>query len=319
MAETLLLLSGRAASNPATRENGQVGEFLTDLKGRMLVKTEFLTDLNGRLLTAEEPLRDLPNTEGPTSAVQDTVAVEVFDAASIYAHPRNTGTATMTGGNFLFEGSLNSTDGVNGDWFTLQYKSNLGNTGQTISLSGLAAGAGYTGAYQVPTLGLKWIRVRCSSPTTAGSIATWTIARSRIPLEPDKATQAISGSVTVGGTPTVSVSSLPTGISLTRTSTASTNASLIKSAAGSLFELSLVNPTATAGWLKLYSKSTSPVPGTDVPVTVISMPANSALQMDFGAIGKRFSSGMGLAITGAQALLDTTNTVAGLQVTGTYT
>ena len=327
MAETLLLLSGRAASDPPIREDGQVGEFLTDLEGRMLVKTEFLTDSNGRMLVAEPALPVLTNVEGSLSLAQDMFSIEVLDSASMHAHPRNTGTATMTGGNFVFEGSLNSTDGVNGDWFALQYKTNLGNAGNSLSLTGISPGQGYTGAYQIPTLGVRWVRIRCTSQTTTGSIATWTVARSRISLEPDKATQAISGAVTVSGTPTVSVSgtppvsvsSLPTGIALSRVSTASTNAVLIKSTAGSLYELSIVNPTATAAWLKLYNKSTVAVPGTDTPIAVVSMPANSVLQMEFGSIGKRFSSGISLAITGAQALLDTTNAVAGVQVTGTYT
>lgn len=318
MAETLLLLSGRAASDPPIREDGQVGEFLTDLEGRMLVNTGFLTDSNGRMLVAEPALPVLTNVEGSLSLAQDMFSVEVLDAASMYAHPRNTGTATMTGGNFVFEGSLNSTDGVNGDWFSLQYKTNLGNAGNALSLTGLSAGQAYTGAYQIPTLGVRWVRIRCTAQTTTGSIATWTVARSRIPLEPDKATQAISGAVTISGTPGVSVGSLPTGIALSRLSTASTNAVLIKATAGSLYELSIVNPTATAAWLKLYNKATVAVPGTDTPISVVSMPANSALQMDFGTIGKRFSSGISLAITGAQALLDATNAVAGVQVTGTY-
>ena len=95
-------------------------------------------------------------------------------------------------------------------------------------------------------------------------------------------------------------------------------AASVKAAAGSLFELSLSNPTATAAYVKLYNKASAPTPASDVPVLTVPLPANSVVVQQFGALGKRFAAGIALGITGAIGKTDTTATVAGLQIHGTY-
>ena len=52
---------------------------------------------------------------------------------------------------------------------------------------------------------------------------------------------------------------------------------------------------------------------------VANAPANgNVLAWDGGAVGKRFATGIGLAITGAAVATDTTAFVAGMQISGTY-
>ena len=101
-------------------------------------------------------------------------------------------------------------------------------------------------------------------------------------------------------------------------STASTNASNQKSSAGNLFELSVSNPTATAAAVKLYNKATAPTVGTDVPILTIPIAAGAMVSLSFGELGKRFATGISMAITAAIAATDTASSVAGVQVHGTY-
>lgn len=108
------------------------------------------------------------------------------------------------------------------------------------------------------------------------------------------------------------------GTGFTVVTTASTNASNKKASAGNLFEITVSNPTATAAFLKLYNKATTPTVGTDVPILTLSIPANSAGVYAFGFLGKRFEIGISMAVTPLITVADTTNAVAGIQISGTY-
>lgn len=307
MAESLLLLSGRATGNPPTRESGQVGEFLTDLKGRLLV-------------SPPDPLPVLGIVTGQLVAGGSALPIEVLDSATIVAHVKNVSNTIISSGNFLFEGSLNSTDGINGDWFQIQAQLSTSQMVTSAALSNIAAWSPSDVAWYIPVKGLKWARVRTVIAITATSIAEWMLSRSRVPtdLGVSRDTQPVSGTVGLSGTPTVLVSSLPTGTMLNRTTTASTNAASVKTTAARLYELTLSNPTATPAWLKLYSKNTLPVPGTDTPFAIFPIPANSCEIKTFGPVGKYVLTGLGMAVTGAVGAMDTTNAVAGIVVTGTY-
>lgn len=125
-------------------------------------------------------------------------------------------------------------------------------------------------------------------------------------------------SATVSGTVTANQGTLATGTTISVTTAASTNASVQKATAGNLFEITASNPTATAAYLKLYNKATAPTVGTDVPVMTIPVAANSFVSYVPGGQGKRFTLGIGMAVTGAITAADTTASVAGVQVHGTY-
>lgn len=101
-------------------------------------------------------------------------------------------------------------------------------------------------------------------------------------------------------------------------SAATTNGASVKATAGNLFELSLFNVTAATVYLKLYNKASAPTVGTDVPIMTIPVAAGALWSAEFGRIGKRFSTGIALAITGAAAATDTTAVAAGAQLSASY-
>jgi len=93
-------------------------------------------------------------------------------------------------------------------------------------------------------------------------------------------------------------------------SLATTNAALIKASYGRMWALSAFNTTAADKFIKLFNKSTAPVPGTDTPVKTFRVPANGSVVWVPG-IGSAFNLGLGVAIVGAAADLDATAVAAG--------
>lgn len=202
----------------------------------------------------------------------------VTPAARIIAAPPPI-TGNHGNGAFSFEASIDSTDGTNGTWFAIQAVQSSANTIQTATGTvSLAAGAGLTYSYEASVNAYQYARIRCTTSVTASSIATWTIQRGSYATEPIPASQAHS--VTITGT---------------------SNA---------------VN--ATPAFVKLYSKASAPTVGTDVPVVTLQIAANTTVAYEFGPIGKRFSAGIGIAVTGAAPATDTTAFVAGMQISATY-
>jgi hypothetical protein len=125
--------------------------------------------------------------------------------------------------------------------------------------------------------------------------------------------QAIAARMVAGSTTAVTgiVTTTPNNPTTTNiNSAATTNATLVKNAAGNLYSLSASNIGAAARYLKLYNKATAPVPGTDTPVLTIKLPADSVTVLEWGAVGLRFATGIGLAITAGAADADVAAVVA---------
>ena len=252
-----------------------------------------------------------PETVGLTNTVGATLATDVSRASNVTLHLKNVGTATMSAGTFVFEASVDSTDGVNGTWFGIQAARTNSNTIETqLASPGAAAGAGLAWAYEASVNAYQWLRIRCTTAPTANAQAQWTIIRGAYATEPIPALQSH------GVTGTVSP---PTPSAYSAVTAASTNAAVVKSSAGTLFGVSLSNPTATACHVKFYNKTTAPVVGTDVPVLTIPVPANSSQQVPLGSLGLRFTSGIGIAVTAGIAATDTAAAVAGVQILTAHT
>lgn len=116
----------------------------------------------------------------------------------------------------------------------------------------------------------------------------------------------------MGGMTTISGTTLPATPTTTFTnSAASTNATLIKSSAGTLWSAVVSNVAASARYLKFFNMTTAPTVGTSVPVFAVLVPAGGTVVIEGGANGIRFSAGISLAITGAAGDLDTTAIAAG--------
>lgn len=271
-------------------------------------------DEEGRLKVASKTASFDP-VIGTATTVGNTIVVDVFRASNVVFHVKNTGTTTLSAGTFVFEASLDSTDGTNGTWFSVQAVRSNANTIETsIALSGMAANVGYAAAWEASVNAYRWFRLRCSVNVTTNAIASWMILRGSYATEPIPAAQ-VSGTQAVSGTVATTTAS---GTQYTVVTAASTNAAVIKSSAASLFEISISNPTATPAFVKLYNKTTAPTVGTDVPVLTVPAPANDVTTLMFGTLGKRFATGLGIAVTAAIAANDTAVAVAGIQIHGTY-
>lgn len=123
--------------------------------------------------------------------------------------------------------------------------------------------------------------------------------------------------VRINNTPNVNVANTPTVVANRPTPTmysvpsslGTTNYAVIKASAGTIFNISVFNNTATTKYLKLYNRTSATV-GTDIPIAIIPiLPGFNNIA--FGEIGYRFATGICIAITGNQVHTDTTVLVAG--------
>lgn len=115
------------------------------------------------------------------------------------------------------------------------------------------------------------------------------------------------GALWVASTPTTNG-----GLSMARVlSAATTNATLVKSSAGNLYGIWVSNMSTSKRCLKLYNMTTAPNVGTSVPVMTIAIPPTFCGDLNIGAHGISFTTGISLAITGAYTDADTTSVAAG--------
>ena len=104
-----------------------------------------------------------------------------------------------------------------------------------------------------------------------------------------------------------------------KSSTATTNETLIRGSAGSVFNIIVHNTHSGGGGgsaitLRFYDKATVPVVGTDVPMLIIHVQSNDSKEINFTS-GITFKNGIAYSITAGNSLLDTTPVSAdGVQV-----
>ena len=266
---------------------------------------QLLFDEIGRLKVGTQP-GSFPLVTGAITASAQTVFCDVSRASNVMIAMVAT---SLVGHNSTFEGSLDSTNGTDGNWFAIQV---IRSNANTIELTTGVLAATPVYAWEASVNGLSFIRVRATAHTSG--TATWKFQRGSYATEPIPASQ-ISGTQPVSG----SVTSTPvTGTTYNVVTTAAALAAAIKASAGVLYEMTFSNPTATAAYAKLYNKTTAPAPASDVPVHTIPIAANSQVSIQYGSIGKRFATGIAIGVTGAIGATDTTATVAGIQINGTY-
>lgn len=308
MAETDLILAAKATNLEPVMVDGEIGPMTLNLDGRLRV--------------ASKPGYFAPVT-GALTALGNTLVANVTDASNVMLHVKNTGSAAMAAGAFVFEGSVDSTDGSDGTWFALQAVRSDGNTIENgRAASSLAAGAGQGYAWELSVNAVRWFRVRCSTAVTASSIAMWTIIRGTYATEPIPGMQAHP--VTGSGTFTVAGSATTTpvvGTPFKALGLAAVTGAIIKASAGQLMELSLFNPTAATIFFKLYDKASAPAVASDsaLLLAVIEVPTLVSRNVEFGALGKRAGTGLGYALTAGAGNTDATApATAGLVISGTY-
>ena len=237
-------------------------------------------------------------------------SVDVSGASNVMVHFKNAGSVAIAGGICVFELSLDSTNGTDGTWFATQAIASNSNTILTsVNTGSLAVGAGFSHGIELSINGCNWFRVRVTfsiAPSNTG-VVQFSVQRASYATEPIPAAQ-ITGTQPISGTVTA-VTATPTTLAVS--STASTNATSVKGIASTLYAISATNTGASTVHLKLYNKATAPTVGTDVPVMTIPLAPNSSYIQELGAVGMRFTAGIGSALTGGIADNDTTAVAAG--------
>ena len=260
----------------------------------------------GRLKVAAMP-GDYAAVTGTITANGQTVVCDVTKASNVVLYC----TGTFGSVNCVFEASID-----NGTtWFGIQAVRSNANMVETTT-GNLSAPPVYS--WEISVNAYTSMRVRATAFATGAQ--TWRILPGAYATEPIPAIQphAISGTVTVSGTVTANQGTLTVGTNYNLVTAATTNAAVVKATAGSLYELSVANLTASTIYVKFYNKATAPTVGTDVPLVTIPVAANVTFMQPLGVIGKRFSAGIGIAVTGAAAAADATAVTAGAQVNATY-
>jgi len=270
----------------------------------------------GRLKVSAEPSAQEAIT-GNITANGQTVVMDTTRTSNITIHCFGTFNTV----NVAFEGSLNSTDGTNGNWFSVQAVRSNANTIETTT-GNLSAAPAY--AWELSVNGLSWFRVRATAFTSGAQ--SWRLQPAPYATEPIPAAQ-VSGTQPVSGTVTANIGtgSLAAGSNLigdigmqVRTtaaggdlihhmvSAATTNAANVKGSAGRLYGWSLSNNSASWRYVKLHNVNGVPTAGTGVVMT-IGIPPGGSVTRDF-ARGVGFTTGIGRTIVTGAADADTTAT-----------
>lgn len=168
-------LTVRQQSDAAnTSADGDYAHLLSDEEGRLKVSTKpaSFALMQGDLTTAS------------------SVSIDVSRCSNVVFHLKNTGTVTMTAGTFVFEASVDSTNGADGNWFGVQAIRSNSNTVETqTAVTSLAVNASPTNAWECSVNAYAWFRIRASVAPTASSIARWTMIRGSYATEPIPAVQ----------------------------------------------------------------------------------------------------------------------------------
>jgi hypothetical protein len=224
--------------------------------------------------------------------------------------------STGTGGTYIFEGS---NDGVNFVVIPVYNQSLAVRVPIITAITATASSVIYEGSCN-----FRYIRLRIATTITGGNIQAFG-AFVQQPL--GTVSQIVSNgtaanllvTATISGTPAVSLASTVLTTSTTlgyaafhkAVSAASTNATSVKNAAGTIGMLCCHNDNAGVDrYLKLYNKNSAPVVGTDIPVLTFVLPANDTFCVDIPTQGMRFTAGIAYAITSGYADNDTGNVVA---------
>ncbi len=170
-----------------------------------------------------------------------------------------------------------------------------------------------------------YLQIRARNGTTApASGTTWTIGMVRVEdyiaqqvditgtrMQSTGASLPVGviGTVPVSGTVAATVTAVTPTTTFTK-SDGTTNGTVIKSSAGTLWSVSVSNINAAIRYLKLYNSTTVTV-GTTTPILTIAIPAGGAVQFDGGCNGIRFATGICLGITTGAADNDTGAVAAG--------
>jgi len=310
-------LNGTVSNHDAVFVNGSPGQVVLAKRRDADTTSVADGDLNvlnmdeeGRLKVSTKPASYSP-TVGNVISASSTVFINTERFSNLMIHC----TGTFAGANCTFEGSLNSTNGVDGNWFGVQA---IRSNANTIETATGVLGAAPTYAWELSVNALKYFRIRATAWTSGTQVWTMipgTYATEPIPGNQASATQPVSGTVTAtvtAGTVNPVVPATPYFLN----SAATTNGNLIITGTSNVSSLYATNEGATAAYLKLYNKASAPTVGTDVPEMIIPIPpavsgVPGVANPNIGFHGYRFALGLGIAITRNAIFSDTVAIGAG--------
>jgi hypothetical protein len=199
-----------------------------------------------------------------------------------------------------------------------------------ISVHMTSVGAGFSLIGQVSNNGTSWVNAAAylnNGGISVGQfngtlIHTYTIASARF-FRVQQFTAQTSGTTTLAvyasqqATPKPFTSVVGTitpiaspglGMALYHTliSTASTNATSVKTSQGVIGSLILTNTAATWAYFKLINKASAPVPGTDLAILNIGVAPNSTLDCSTSFVGLRLTAGIAYYVSAGAPRNDNT-------------
>lgn len=265
----------------------------------------------GRLKVSAQPAF-YPLTTGNITSATSAVPLSVARISNVMVYV----SGTFAGVNFTFEGSLNSTDGVNGNWFQIQAVRSNANTIETAS-GVLAAAPAY--GWELSVNGLNWFRVRATawtSGTAAVQIQPGAYATEPIPAAQISGTQPVSFTqpALVAGTAAIGDVGLQVRANATGAATihhivsaATTNVAQIKATAGRVIGYCFSNTTASWQYVKFHNVA-SATAGAGVVMTV-GIPPNGKAECNIPH-GIGFATAISRSIVTGPADTDSTATTA---------
>lgn len=324
--DPLAALAGVVRAEDSAHTSGDTGIFMLGIRadtdaptaGSDGDYTSLKCDEAGRLKVAVKP-GGYPLTTGNITSATSAVPVNVSRISNVMVYVAG----TFAGVNFTFEGSLNSTNGTDGNWFTVQAVRSNANTIETTS-GVLGAAPAY--GWELSVNGLNWFRVRATawtSGTAAVQIQPGAYATEPIPAAQISGTQPVSGTVTANigtgsiaaGTNAIGDVGLQVRANATGAmsghhivSAATTNVAQIKATAGRVFGWCLSNTTASWRYVKLHNVA-SATAGAAVAQT-IGIPPNDKAVCSFPH-GIGFSTAISRSVVTGSADTDATATAAG--------
>ena len=153
----------------------------------------------------------------------------------------------------------------------------------------------------------RYCRLRLTTATTAGT-TTLNVWGAQTVYQP--IIQPVSGSVTASGTVTSNEGTPVTPTASILNSAASTNGTVVKASAGTIYGFTINNNGAGVAYFKLHNSTTVTV-GTTAVASWFKVPAGDSININYGAKGLRHGTGICYSITGAVADTDTTAVAAG--------
>ena len=245
----------------------------------------------GRLKVSAEPAAQESTTGNITGNAQ-TVQISTARTSNLMIYC----TGTFSTVNCTFEGSLNGTN-----WFAVQAIRSNANTIE-LTTGNLSAAPAY--AWEVSVNGMNFFRVRSTAYTSGTQV--WQFQPAPYATEPIPASQ-------VGGTQAVSLTSTriapnaADGHSTTHhlVSAGTTNATSVKTSAGSIGQIVVTNTNAANRFFKLYNLASAPTVGTSTPVMTVLVPPNQTVQISGSFPAMRCSTGIAYALTTGVAVADT--------------